>query len=160
MKEIYQDYFTGSQGHNTVMVDGKSQMLKGNRFIWYFWSQANEASWTETDNAYIFKGSISAFRFINPNCTHSRTIEIAKNDLKWVVEDEISNTNGLTKSQIWHLDEYNWGISAVSDDSKTINEQKGTSYNSIGYGQKLNGKASIFKFLNTIKTTLVYKENN
>lgn len=153
----YQAYFSGSQGHNTVSVDGQSQMLKGSRFIWYFWSQAKEATWSETEDTYIFKGAISAFRFINPKCIHTRTVEIAKNDLKWVVTDEVQHTKGLTKSQIWHTENTNWDIKAVSN-NKVISTERGMSYNSSGYGQKLTGNAIVFKFKDNIQTTLLYKD--
>jgi hypothetical protein len=33
------NYFTGTKGHNSVVVNNDSQMLKGSRFIWFHWSQ-------------------------------------------------------------------------------------------------------------------------
>ncbi|WP_338409724.1 alginate lyase family protein, partial [uncultured Flavobacterium sp.] len=152
------DYFTGNQAHNTVMVNGQSQMIKGNRFIWYYWSQAKEAKWLETEQSYVFKGAISAFRYLNQNCTHSRTITIAKNDLKWVVEDEVTNTKGLSKSQIWHHDNFIWQLNAITDRNEVVKGEDTVSYNSDSYGQKENGKATVFLFEDKIKTTLLYKE--
>ena len=68
------DYFTGTQSHNTVTVENYSQMLKGNRFIWYYWSQSKGAKLTETETDYLFEGTISAFRFLNPKATHYRKL--------------------------------------------------------------------------------------
>lgn len=28
-------YFMGTESHNTIMLEGHDQMLKGDRFIWY-----------------------------------------------------------------------------------------------------------------------------
>ena len=154
------DYFTGTSAHNSVLVDGKSQMLKGNRFIWYFWSQALNANWTETENAYVFNGTISAFRFINPKCKHTRTVNIIKDKLEWLVTDAVENTKGLTKSQIWHLDDYPWQLNAVSGKNESVKVEKVMSYNSESYGQKENGKATGFLFKDKIKTTLLYKKKD
>ena len=49
-------YFMGTESHNTIMLDGYDQMLKGSRFIWYNWSQAEVGSLKETEDAYIFEG--------------------------------------------------------------------------------------------------------
>ena len=152
------DYFTGTAAHNTVLVDGKSQMLKGSRFIWYFWSQALKANWTEIENAFVFEGKMSAFRFINPKCTHTRTIVINKNEYKWTVSDVVKNAEGLVKNQIWHLDNYAWQINAVSETKEVLIKEQVTSNNSEGYGQKKVGKALAFPFKDEIKTTLRYKE--
>ena len=31
------NYFNGAGGHNTISIDGKDQMQKGDRFIWNYW---------------------------------------------------------------------------------------------------------------------------
>ena len=152
------DYFTGTAAHNTVLVDGKSQMLKGSRFIWFYWTQALKANWTETEDAFVFEGKISAFRFLNPKCTHSRTVFIDKEKLEWTVSDVVKNAERLVKNQIWHLDNYPWQLNAVTETNEILKEEQGSSYNSEGYGQKKIGKALTFSFKDKIKTTLVYKE--
>jgi hypothetical protein len=156
----YQDYFTGSIGHNTVLVASNSQMLKGSRFIWYYWSQALNASWTETENDYIFEGTISAFRFINPKCAHTRIIKINKEKQAWEVTDEVAKTEGLIKSQIWHHDDYLWQLNAVTETNDEVTEEQVISYNSQGYGQIESGKATAFLFKDKIKTILLYKEKD
>ena len=133
-------------------------MLKGSRFIWYYWSQAKEAKWLDTEHTYVFKGAISAFRFINKKCTHYRTLVIAKNDLKWIVEDEVTNARGLTKSQIWHHDDFLWQFITITEKNEVLAGESMISYNSDSYGQKKIGKATLFLFEDKIKTTLLYKE--
>lgn len=156
--EEFSDYFAGTRAHNTVMVNNQSQMLKGSRFIWYYWSQAKEAKWLETEHSFVFKGAISAFRFLNPNCTHYRTLTIAKNDLKWIVEDEVTNSKGLAKIQIWHHDDFLWKLNTITEKNEVLEGKIMMSYNSNSYGQKENGKATVFLFEDKIKTTLFYEE--
>ena len=35
----WRDYFAGTGAHNTLTVDGKSQMRSGSRFLWHGWTQ-------------------------------------------------------------------------------------------------------------------------
>ena len=48
------DYFNGSEGHNTVSISGENQMLKGRRFIWYYWIKKSIAT-LKKENSYIKK---------------------------------------------------------------------------------------------------------
>jgi hypothetical protein len=152
------DYFTGTISHNSVVVDRKEQMLKGSRFIWYYWSQSLNASWTDLDKVVIFKGRISAFRFISSKILHTRIVSINKNRLEWIVSDYVENANGLTKSQIWHIDEFPWQVSSVSELSSGLIPDKLTSYNSQGYGKIKSGTAIAFNFERNIETTLLYND--
>ena len=158
-KEL-QDYFNGTASHNTVIVDDQSQMLKGSRFIWYFWSQAKQAEWTETDDEYIFEGEISAFRFINPKATHSRSVSKMKNSHQWIVEDEVKGLPNLQKKQIWHHDNANVIMHAIDDQNESIAPAYCTSYSSGYYGEKQEGKATCFSFSKRIKTTIQLDKQN
>ncbi len=153
----YLDYFTGSSGHNTVIVDDHSQMLKGSRFIWFYWSQALFGKWEETENSFVFTGRISAFRFINPKIVHSRKVTVSKIQKEWVIDDIVEHANGLLKKQIWHFDDFEWEFKSLADSNVTVEEETTTSFNSSFYGQKVNGKALAFSFDNKISTTLKYK---
>lgn len=84
-------YFMGTASHNTVMIDEQDQMLKGGRFIWYFWSQQKEAWTAESEASYTFSGSISAFRHLRKGIVHTRTVHKTKGSLQWIVTDTIKN---------------------------------------------------------------------
>lgn len=56
------NYFMGTQSHNTIMLGNNNQMLKGARFMWFYWSQALKASIQELDDSYCFSGVVSCFR--------------------------------------------------------------------------------------------------
>jgi hypothetical protein len=99
----YLNYFFGSESHNTVMLNDYSQMIKGGRFIWYFWTNSISVATFEKNEEFIFEGKISAFRFLNKNILHSRKIVKTRNEPKWLVEDEIFNKPAdQTMRQIWH----------------------------------------------------------
>jgi hypothetical protein len=140
------DYFMGSAGHNTVMADQHSQMLKGGRFIWYYWTQCLSAGWTETEDAYVFEGKIEAFRQLNPKACHTRKIAIAKNTLNWLVRDTVEGLSGFTLKQIWHPGGKDIKISADTP------AQKMQSYNSDYYGIIEDTQSIYFEF-NTTKQT-------
>ena len=152
-KEL-QDYFNGTASHNTVVVDDQSQMLKGSRFIWYYWSQAKRAEWTGTEDEYIFKGAISAFRFLNPKATHTRTLIKKKNTLEWIVKDEVKGLSNLNKKQIWHHDQSSIVLNAIDKQEKPIKAKPSMSYKSSYYGEKEEGLATSFNFERSIKTTI------
>lgn len=151
------DYFMGTKSHNTVTVDGSSQMLKGSRFIWYFWSQALSASWTETPTAYVFEGSISAFRFLNPQSKHYRKITKFKDQDLWKVEDRVTGLSEYLKKQVWHVDDA--PVLIVANEQQTLLDmEKELSYNSDYYGVMKQGHAVGFAFNDHIVTTI--KMNN
>lgn len=96
-------YFSGTESHNTVMLDDHDQMLKGSRFIWYFWTQSELVEFAESDTEFVFKGKIKAFQYINTSVCHQRTIIKYKEKPGWKVIDEISNKPGeMTLRQLWH----------------------------------------------------------
>lgn len=96
-------YFAGTESHNTIMLDDYDQMLKGERFIWYHWTQAIGASVTEQSDAYIFSGAVNCFTYLNKAIIHHRKIIKYKDRPEWMVEDLIENKPvGVKMRQLWH----------------------------------------------------------
>lgn len=144
-------YFMGSASHNVVMVNNESQMLKGGRFIWYFWTQSKYASWIEKDTEFIFNGTIRAFQFLNKYGLHSRTIIINKNSPIWTVTDKLENLDAFPMKQIWHLnDEF---LNIDSDQQP----KKFPSFNSNYYGLYTNEDSFYIDFKKNIETIITYK---
>ena len=153
-KEI-SDYFMGTSAHNSVTVDHQSQMQKGSRFIWYYWSQKISGDWTDHKDYYIFSGSISVFRFLNSKAVHSREIKISKFKNEWIVKDILNNLDQYQMKQIWHLDNYNLNFVATNG-NYNIRAQNEISYNSEYYGKKSKGEAISFAFKKEIETIISY----
>ena len=150
----WQHYFTGTMAHNTVTVENNAQMLKGSRFIWYFWTQCNRAGWEETTEEYIFKGEISAFRFLHPKSTHARTIIKSKESTEWFIEDKVKHLSTFEKNQNWHYaTAFPITFSAFSDGHKVASVPI-ASYYSLYYGAKENGDGLSFSFKDKIETKI------
>jgi Heparinase II/III-like protein/Heparinase II/III N-terminus len=155
------EYFFGTESHNTVAIGNNSQMLKGARFIWYYWTQCLVAQTTETENEFVFEGKISAFRFLNRNIIHSRKIKINKLQPKWEIEDKLININESdTIRQLWHVNpNYSNNILITSDEH--VNKITKNGYYSSMYGSKM--EAEYFSFetnQKTISTTILLDENS
>lgn len=147
------NYFTGTKAHNTVVVNDESQMLKGSRFIWYYWTQCIKAYWEDTSEYYVFKGKISAFKQLNNKGFHEREIMIAKSTNNWIVNDKVLNLDAYTKKQIWHFDDNS--VTFLS--SKETSNSEELSFDSSCYGQKKQGKAISFTFEREIQTKIKYQ---
>ena len=74
-------YFTGTEGHNTISIDGKDQMLKGSRFIWYNWIKEAKASVKKENKKFIFNGKFKGFKELGPNIFHKRKVEKKENEM-------------------------------------------------------------------------------
>lgn len=120
-------YFTGTESHNTVMLNGHDQMLKGPRFIWYNWTQQIYAEVKEQQDCYCFEGTISAFTELKPGIKHIRKITKLKEQSQWIVEDIIlGKPESIKMKQFWHI------LPEVSIYSKDDKESELTLYKQKG----------------------------
>ncbi|RZK17180.1 MAG: alginate lyase family protein, partial [Flavobacterium sp.] len=96
-------YFLGTRSHNTIMLGDHDQMKKGSRFIWYNWTQCEEAITEETAEYHLFRGTIDAFKELGKGIKHHRTVKIFKHEYVWEIEDRVSNKpSSLPIHQLWH----------------------------------------------------------
>ncbi len=151
------NYFTGSAAHNTVIVDGQSQMLKGSRFIWYYWSQKINTKLVDINGEYVFEGTIKAFNFLNINATHYRKVRKIKGRLEWVIFDRVLNLNEYEKEQVWHCDNHPIRFLA-SENQIELEKRRTVSYKSDYYGLKENGEAIAYLFNESIETIIEVEE--
>ena len=152
-EEKYQQYFTGTASHNTVMVENYSQMLKGSRFIWYHWSQCDSAKWEEKEACFIFEGKISAFQFLNKDAKHKRIIKKMKGESLWQIIDVVENLPNKKKCQIWHIENKYLDLCAHIE-NRNVKSSECDSFYSDYYGIKQAGNAVNFEFENEIITTI------
>ena len=137
------------------MVENNSQMLKGKRFIWYYWSQAKSAGWSESTDEYKFQGKVSAFRFLDPFAVHKRTVIKKKGKLEWIVIDKVTGLPNVRKKQIWHHDDHPMQIAAqIPSGNPVATRSAASSYNSLYYGTKEKGKGVCLSFDAEISTKL------
>jgi hypothetical protein len=153
------NYFFGTESHNTIKIGQHNQMLKGQRFIWYYWTNRLSVSITENSNSYEFIGEISAFRFLNKNIKHRRQITKSKNTPKWQVYDCISGLpNGENLRQLWHPDNKHLKTIKIEPAHAKLIQQNGFVSNT--YGQKeLTKYFSVESTENSINTLIYLDEN-
>ena len=96
-------YFRGCEGHNTLSVAGQNQMLKGGRFLWYYWVREAVASLKESSKAITFEGKIEAFRHIKEGIYHLRNVRKERDRNVWLVEDEVHGVEEEELVVYWHI---------------------------------------------------------
>ncbi len=98
------DYFTGTKGHNALLVNGENQMTKGPRFIWYDWTKFSSLKASENENSYEINSSAQMFPGIKKGgILHSRKVEKIKDKAIWIVTDEVpASIQDLELTQVWH----------------------------------------------------------
>lgn len=152
-------YFSGTRGHNTVMLDGKDQMQKGGRFIWFFWSQRKNATLAEVDGAYVFTGAVQAFMHLAPGIIHTRTVIKPKGKPHWAVTDQVEGVPiGTKMEQLWHipLDLAAKVTITATDESKTaLQPATGIGWQSSLYGHKHEVQEVVFSSEGTAVLTTI-----
>ncbi|MDR2642015.1 MAG: heparinase II/III family protein [Planctomycetaceae bacterium] len=84
--------FTSTAAHNTIEIDGQSQMLKipPYLFLWFYWTKSRVIQFKEiNDNESIFEGEHYAYCRLPDKIVHQRTIY--RNGDYWNVVDKITS---------------------------------------------------------------------
>lgn len=97
------DYFTGCEGHNTLSVADENQMLRGSRFIWFYWIKKAKGAILEQKDSFVFEGEITAFQHVKKGIKHQRTVTKKKGISHWVITDKVANAAELEKTIYWHV---------------------------------------------------------
>ncbi len=154
------DYFNGSEGHNTLSIEGLNQMEKGGRFIWYYWIEKAKAFLKKEKDSVIFCGKIKAYKQLGNNIYHQREITktIGKNE--WLVTDSIKGVTDKKIYQYWHFSETikdNLSITSFDAKGKEILPIIEKKWHSAYYGVKESSLTNIFVSKeNIIKTKISY----
>lgn len=156
-------YFSGTRSHNTVMLNDQDQMQKGGRFIWYHWTQCQNATLTDEHDAFRFTGTIQSFGQLASGITHKRSVVKRKGDTVWQIHDVISNAPGDAKiTQLWHLpieERQNLDVLATDATGKKISSVKGSGWYSSLYGTKeQNVEIAFVTTASEIKTTIAFAQ--
>ncbi len=102
-EEEYIRFYNGTAGHNTLTISNNDQMLKGERFIWYYWTKYANADITEYDDRFVFSGKIKGFPLLGNNVLHERTVIKYKNKPLWKVIDKTSYKGKLPVQLHWNI---------------------------------------------------------
>jgi len=156
------NYFNGCEGHNTISIEGKNQMQKGDRFIWYFWVKEAEASLNELKNDFVFTGEIKGFKQINSNISHHRKVSKSKGLDEWLIEDTIKGVKNKTSYQYWHFSHEfvdNLIITSKDKNNKKLEPKMEEKWHSSFYGIKEKSIRLSFKSdTNMFITKITYRK--
>ena len=136
-------------------------MKKGPQFIWLNWSHAINVKSLEEQNELGFEGTIQVYKFLEGGIQHTRKVLKTEGEVKWVIEDSISDNKNLDVFQRWNIHPNfldNYIIEAVDEKGKTITYIVEDSWFSSSYGVKEKAQQIVFKFQGTtIKTVITQK---
>lgn len=133
-------YFNGCEGHNTVSVSGYDQMLKGGRFVWFFWVKHAEGAWKKADGEQIFEGELTGFRHVKRSgYRHKRRVIRKEGEPRWTVWDEIQHNGKEKLHQFWHVNpqlEDRLLITSFDNNGRRVEPVREEKWYSGYYGEK------------------------
>ena len=104
----WEHYFKSTAAHNTVEIDGKDQMEKGPRFLWYNWTKSNlrhSEQLPQLDGDY-WEGEHYGYCQGKEPVIHRRTV-IRLGD-RWIIIDDILGDGEHDVVLRWHLADVGW----------------------------------------------------
>ncbi len=97
-------YFRGTESHNTVMIDGTDQMLKGPRFMWFYPPRIILIKVSETESDFVIDSTVEMFRHVGNGISINRIIRKKKDSPEWTIQDSATNVpEGKLLRQLWHI---------------------------------------------------------
>lgn len=137
------DYFAGTKGHNSLLVNGENQMTKGPRFLWFDWTRFSKVNCVEEKVKFVINSEAKMFpRIENGGIMHKRKVEKIKHKPIWIITDEVDEKiNDLELTQIWHPHPDYLGniiIEAKDSGGEILSKQEAKGQWSEYYGQKID----------------------
>lgn len=161
------NYFSGTASHNTVQIGSYNQMLKGGRFIWYYWSQALKVETLSHADHDAIDAVASVYTYLDQEITHRRQVRQYHLLPRWEVEDTLDLGNFSTNEsfkQIWHLsdDFYELGfeIKSWNKSGETIEARLTSGWHSPVYGDKQASQVLTFEHHEPYFRTVIQKKVN
>lgn len=84
-------HFVGTSSHNTVVVDGRDQMLLFRRFKALYWTKAALLDFQDAAGHAVVTGEHYGYRRHPGGCVHRRSVLFLKDDV-WVVADRVQGS--------------------------------------------------------------------
>lgn len=143
--EHWKNYFHYTAAHNTPQPDGKEQMTKGPRFLWFHWPKAEGKIQALPNGGQQFQGTLVSRAM--PGVTVTRTIEQCSDVYR--VTDRIDGSKATVRWRLcpqaweqrdgawaWHssIAGEDWTIQLSGDEGSTCNLVE--AWESLYYGQK------------------------
>lgn len=96
------NYFVSTRSHNSIMLGGLDQMLKGTRFRWYSLAKSKLIAYRKYPGVDVFCGEHYGYLRLTSRAIHRRTV-CHIDDLLWVVFDCVEGEGQETAEIFWNL---------------------------------------------------------
>jgi hypothetical protein len=122
-EEPWQSYFSSTSSHNTVTIDGKNQMSKGPRFMWFDWTKSKLIMHKSFKSGYaqIFQGQHYGYCRDGMNVIHQRAV-LTLDDKCWLIVDDVLGNGRHESKAVWNLADIDYDL---SDNMITMNSKYG-----------------------------------
>lgn len=152
-------YFSGTRGHNTVMIGDFDQMQKQHRFIWTHWIKNAKGKSGSTGNEYWIEAEFEGFRHVGKGIVHKRRVVKKTGQLHWMIEDYVQNVQKwLPIRQLWHPDESfgnDFRMSATDEYGNEIPPIIESGWYSKVYGERVKCEVLVFETLGRYVQTVI-----
>lgn len=162
-EEKYRAYYSGTEGHNTAMIENFDQMYRGPRFIWTHWIKESDAVCGFDGEHFNFEGYFTGYTHLSAKgVTHHRTVNADKDLSEIVIIDRFFRKPPTMKlRQLWHPGKNfssHYHFFAEDENERTIAPFKLNGWYSETYGTK--EETSYIEFAtygNSIHTRIISK---
>lgn len=152
-------YFSGTRSHNSIMIDDFDQMQKQHRFIWTHWVRNAKGEASSSDSDYWIEAEFEGFRHVGKGIVHRRRVTKRKNQLHWIIEDQVLNVpKGMKIRQLWHPDEKfgrHFRIEATDESGRELSATTEKGWYSAGYGVKKDSNILLFESKGSCIRTII-----
>jgi len=109
----YHNYFMGTSYHNTVIVDGKDQMLLIRRFKWLYWTKARLLKFSKD---YV-EGEHYGYQRLKEKITHKRKVNVMDHNGVLVIDWLIPQQKGSTVNYDlhWLLNNFQYKVDQIDE---------------------------------------------
>lgn len=106
--EPWQSYFASTAAHNTLEIDGRDQMTKGPRFLWFHWPRSRLLRFETSGDERVgfFQGEHYGYRRRAGRVVHRRSV--CRIDDAYVVIDDVLGVGRHQVAIRWRLCPADW----------------------------------------------------
>lgn len=152
-------YFSGTRGHNTIMIGDFDQMQKQRRFIWTHWIIHANGQAGSSDQDFWIRAEFEGFLHLGKGIIHQRRVVKKKGQLHWIIEDHVKNVpSGMRIRQLWHPHEAflnDFRINAIDGEGNEIPVIVENGWYSEVYGERQQCEILVFETLGASVRTVI-----
>ena len=96
------DWFRGSEGHNTLMIDNQPSSVTGGPFSWKLIAGSRCLGWRSQSRFDFVEGTHDGYTRLEPPVTHARSLFFLKEGY-WIVRDRVTGRGNHRVNLLFHF---------------------------------------------------------